>query len=183
MSRRWRKLVLTGHLVASLGWIGAAASYLGLAVTAASTSSPSTVRAMWTAMEVVGWFVIVPLAVAALVTGVVVAVGTRWGLLDHYWVVLSLLLTALATGVTVLHMPTVSAVAARADRASDIELRALGGDLLHPGLGLVVLLVVTALNVYKPRGRTPWARDRPAASADPATLDRTPPRSSEASTS
>jgi hypothetical protein len=28
------------------------------------------------------------------------------------------------------------------------------GDLFHPGVGLLVLLVITVLNVYKPRGMT-----------------------------
>lgn len=34
----------------------------------------------------------------------------------------------------------------------------LGGDLLHPGVGLLLLLVMTALNVYKPRGMTRYAK-------------------------
>ena len=39
---------------------------------------------------------------------------------------------------------------------------ALGGDLFHPGAGLVPLLLITALNVYKPAGLTPygWRKQR-----------------------
>jgi hypothetical protein len=41
-----------------------------------------------------------------------------------------------------------------AREADAAELGELGGDLLHPGVGLLLLLVITALNVYKPRGMT-----------------------------
>jgi hypothetical protein len=58
-------------------------------------------------MELTGWYVIVPLAVAALLTGLVMALGTPWGLFRHYWVLISLVLTILATVVLLLHMPTV----------------------------------------------------------------------------
>ena len=62
-------------------------------------------------MELTGWFVIVPLAISALMTGILLSVATSWGLLRHYWVVASLALTALSLGVVLLHMPTVSVMA------------------------------------------------------------------------
>jgi hypothetical protein len=65
---------------------------------------------------------------------------------------IALVLTVLATVVLLLHMPTVSSLADLARVADGAALRRLGGDLLHPSLGLVVLLVITVLNVYMPRG-------------------------------
>src|SRR5215208_664603 len=106
-----RKLVLTVHLTFSLGWIGAAVAYLALGVSAVTSQETQTVRAAWIAMEVTGWFVIVPLALAALLTGLVMALGTPWGVFRHYWVLITLLLTIFATAVLLLHMPTVSALA------------------------------------------------------------------------
>jgi hypothetical protein len=53
-------------------------------------------------------------------------------------------------------MPTVSVLADVAREADGTGLTGLGGDLLHPGVGLLVLLVITGLNVYKPRGLTPY---------------------------
>jgi hypothetical protein len=146
-----RKLALAAHLTCSLGWSGAVVAYLALGVSAATSQDAQTVRAAWIAMELTGWYVIVPLALTALLTGLVMALGTSWGLFRHYWVLISLLLTILATVVLLLHMPTVSSLARAADGA---HLGGLGGDLVHPGLGLVVLLVITGLNVYKPRGLT-----------------------------
>jgi hypothetical protein len=63
-------------------------------------------------------------------------------------------LTVFATAILLLHMPTVSSLAEVARQADDAALQRLGGDLFHPGLGLVVLLTITVLNVYKPRGLT-----------------------------
>jgi len=154
MSPGLRKFALTTHLTFSVGWIGAVVAYLALGVAAARSQDAQTVRAAWIAMELTGWFVIVPLALAALLTGLVMALGTPWGLFRHYWVLFALVLTILATVVLLLHMPTVSAVADAARAADSAHLARFGGDLLHPGLGLVVLLMITVLNVYKPRGLT-----------------------------
>ena len=43
------------------------------------------VRAAFLAMESIGWFVIVPLSLAALPTGLVQSLGTEWGLFRHCW--------------------------------------------------------------------------------------------------
>jgi hypothetical protein len=149
-----RKLTLTVHLSCSVGWVGAVVAYLALGVSAVTSQNAETVRAAWIAMELTGWFVIVPLAVAALLTGLVVALGTPWGLFRYYWVLITLMLTILATVILLLHMPTVSSLADMARAADAADLRRLGGDLVHPGLGLVVLLAIMVLNVYKPRGLT-----------------------------
>ena len=156
MSPGLRKFVLTVHLSCSVGWLGAVIAYLVLGVSAATARDVQTVRAAWIAMEVTGWFAIVPLAVAALLTGLVISLGSPWGVFRHYWVLISLMLTILSTVVLLLHMPAVSSTADVARQADGANLRGLGSDLLHPGLGLVMLLVITVLNVYKPRGMTPY---------------------------
>src|SRR5204863_5234971 len=99
-----RKLVLTAHLTFSVGWIGAVIAYLALGVSAVTSQDAQTVRAAWIAMELTGWVVIVPLALAALLTGLVMSLGTPWGLFRHYWVLISLALTIFATVVLLLHM-------------------------------------------------------------------------------
>jgi hypothetical protein len=151
-----RKFVLSMHLTFSVGWIGAVVAYLALGVSAVTSQDVQTVRAAWVAMELTGWYVIVPLALASLLTGLVMSLGTPWGLFRHYWVLISLVLTIFSVAILLLHMPTVSALADMAREAGGADLAGLGGDLLHPGIGLLVLLVITVLNVYKPRGMTPY---------------------------
>ncbi|MEO6456857.1 MAG: DUF2269 domain-containing protein, partial [Chloroflexia bacterium] len=126
-----RKLMLTVHLTASVGWIGAVVAYLALGVSAVTSQDAQTVRAAWIAMELTGWFAIVPLALAALLTGLVMSLGTQWGLFRHYWVVITLMLTILSTVVLLLHMPTVSSLADVAREADSVNFGGHGGDLFH----------------------------------------------------
>ena len=74
----------------------------------------------------------------------------------HYWVLFSLVLTILATVVLLDHMQTVSFFAGVAAETDSADVGGLRGELLHAGVGLLVLLVITVLNVYKPRGLTPY---------------------------
>jgi hypothetical protein len=154
MPPRVRKFALTVHLIFSIGWIGAVIAYLALGVAAVTTGDVRTGRAAWIAMELTGWYVIVPLALTSLLTGLIMALGTKWGLLRHYWVLISLVLTTVAVVVLLLHMPEVSILAEVAQNAEGDRIDALGGDLLHPGLGLLVLLAIHTLNIYKPPGMT-----------------------------
>ena len=158
MSPPVRKLALAIHLSCSVGWFGAVAAYLVLDLTVASTQDPVLARASWVAMGLVVSLAIVPLAIASLITGLVVGVGTRWGLFRHWWVLISLVLTIVATLVLLSEAGVVTRLAAvAADPAtSDGDLLALPPTLPHSVGGLVVLLVVQVLNVYKPQGVTPY---------------------------
>ena len=151
-----RKLALTAHVTSSVGWLGAVVAYLTLVVGALTSQDAQTVHAAWIAMELIGWFAIVPLALASLLTGLVGSLGPTWGLFRHYWVLFKLLLSVLATIVLLLHMPTVSLLARIAAGMDNANLGGLRGELLHAGGGLLILLVTTTLAVYKPRGMTPY---------------------------
>ena len=160
MPPRVRKFALTAHITFSVGWIGAVVAFLALVVAGMTSQDAPMLRAAWLAMELTGSFAIVPLALAALLTGLVMSLGTKWGLFRHYWTLLSLVLTVLATIVLLVNMQTVSflaGIAAETDRANVGALRSgLWGELLHAGVGLLVLLVIQVLNVYKPRGMTAY---------------------------
>lgn len=158
MPPRLRKFVLTLHLSLSVGWIGAVVAYIALGVAAEVSQDAQTVRGTWIAMELAGWYAIVPLALTSLLTGIVMALGTKWGLLRHYWVMFSLVLTLIAGVVLVLHMRDVTAIADTARQAEGAALHSLGGDLAHPVIGLVVLLLIQVLNTYKPRGMTRYGQ-------------------------
>ena len=156
MTPRLRKFALAAHIALAVGWIGAVAGYIALDVAAATSQDAQTLRAAYLAMELIAWYVIVPLALASLLTGLVMSLGTKWGLFRHYWVLISLLLTIIATVVLLVETQTISyfaEVAADPTTSSD-DLRALGSTLVHSVGGTVVLLVILVLNVYKPRGMT-----------------------------
>ncbi len=161
MGPRLRKLALTAHVVSSVGWLGAVVGFLALSVVGLAGRDAHTVRAAYIAMESTGRFVLVPLALASLLTGIIQSLGTQWGLFRHYWVVIKFLITVLATGVLLLYVQTLGQLAEAAGTGLS------GGDLgglrnpspvLHAAAGLLLLLVATVLSVYKPRGLTRYGR-------------------------
>ncbi len=156
MPPRLRKLALAAHITFAVGWIGAVAGYIALDVAAATNQDAQTLRAAYLAMELIAWYVIVPLALTSLLTGLVMSLGTKWGLFRHYWVLISLVLTIIATVVLLVETQTVSYFAdiAADPTTSGDNLRALGSTLVHSVGGTVVLLGILMLNVYKPRGMT-----------------------------
>jgi len=150
-----RKFTLTVHITSSVGWIGAVFAYLALVVVTQTSQDVQSVRAAFIVMEPITWFALVPLAISALLTGIIMSLGTKWGLFRHYWVLAKLLLTVVAILILLIQSRTISYIAnVAADPSSNLS--RLGGvsQFLHPGLGLLVLLVITILSVYKPRGVT-----------------------------
>ena len=152
MGPRLRKAVLTAHVASSVGWLGAVVAYIALDVTAVSSADVQLVRAAYAAMEVTAAYAIVPLAIASVVIGTLNALGTSWGLFQHYWVLLKFVLTLVASAVLLVETQTIRSLAEAAGSGADP--RALPGTLPHSIGGLVVLLLVAVLSVYKPRGVT-----------------------------
>ena len=159
-----RKFALATHLTFSVGWVGAVAGYLSLDLTAATSQDPQMLRAVWIAMGLVVAWAIVPLSIAALLTGLLMSLGTKWGLFRHWWVLISFVLTIFATLVLLSEAQVIGHMAAIAadPTTSNDELRDLPNTLPHSVGGLVVLLVVQVLNVYKPQGMTRygWRKQR-----------------------
>jgi hypothetical protein len=158
MTPRFRKFVLTAHITASVGWLGAVACFLALAVAAMTSNDVQTVRAANLAMELTGRLVLVPLSLASLLTGIIQSLGTKWGLFQHYWVLAKLLINVLATAILLMYTQTLSylaGVATQTTLSSDkLNLLRSPSPILHAGAALLILLVATILSVYKPQGLT-----------------------------
>jgi hypothetical protein len=162
MNPTLRKLNLTAHIASSVGWLGAAAAFLALAITNLASRDIPTVRAAYVSMELIGWTIIVPLSIGSLLTGVAHSLGTRWGLFRHYWVLLKLMITVFSTLVLLMFMRTFgkSPGAAPVFALSHANLGGLRmpAALTHSGIGLLFLILATALSVYKPWGLTRFGR-------------------------
>lgn len=152
--QRLRRLALTAHIVASVGWLGAIVAFLVLAIVGLVSEEVELVRGIYLIAEPLTWLVIVPFAIASLLTGIIQSLVTKWGLFRHYWVVAKLLINVFATAVLLLYTQTVDFFAGLA--ASDAALSELRAPtfLLHTSAALLLLLAATALAVYKPKGVT-----------------------------
>jgi uncharacterized membrane protein len=154
-----KKAVLTTHVLASVGWLGAVICFGGLSIVALVSDDPLTVRGAYAVMEQTGWFVMIPLSFASLISGIVQGLGSRWGVLRHYWVIFKLGINGVASVVLVMYMQTLAALSddAAAPGADPLKV-ASPSPVVHSAGALVLLVVATVLSVYKPRGMTKRGR-------------------------
>lgn len=154
-----RKIALIVHVISSVGWLGAVAGFLALALSGITSQDVVTVRAAYIAMELTTRFVIVPLALVSLLTGVVCSLFTRWGLLRYYWVLVKLVITTLATLILLAHTQPIERLSGVAAKMAVVGTPLYNQQLLMvvaSGAAVVALIVLTALSVYKPTGMTPY---------------------------
>lgn len=161
MTQNLRKLALTLHVAFSVGLLGSIAAFLALTLVGLNGQDEPTIRSAYWAMNLVARFVVVPLAFASLVTGLVQSLGTPWGLFRHYWVVTKLLLTVFATAILLIKLDLIAYAAEMASEPvlAHAEIHAIGQELaLHAMGGLMVLIAPVVLSIYKPRGLTSYGR-------------------------
>ena len=157
MQPQVRKAALVAHVTTSVGWFGAVASFLVLALAGLNSANAMTVRSAYVAMELTGWFIIVPLCLASLPSGLVMSLGTPWGLFRHYWVVAKLMISVIATVLLLVHMQPVGHMARAVAETTlrEGELAGLRVQLVIDAVvACVALLAATVLSVYKPWGLT-----------------------------
>ena len=164
-----RKGLVAAHIVVSVGLLGISAAQLVLATVAALTSDVTMAQAAYRSMGVFRLGVVQPLAVVALVTGVILSLGTKWGLFQHTWIVVKLALTVAAILNGMLNLgPAVQRAIALTAGASAASTPDLGTTALVamavPGVNVLMLGAATAISVYKPWGRIGQGRpvSRPA---------------------
>ena len=154
-----RKLTLTAHVACSVGWLGAVAAFLVLNIAGLTSRNADVVRGAYVSMNMLGLYIIVPLSLAALTTGLIQSLGTEWGLLRHYWVLTKFALTIGATGLLMMHQfGAVERAASRALAAAPgtlAETGGLGTELVgKAGFAVLTLLAIATLSVFKPWGLT-----------------------------
>jgi hypothetical protein len=167
MNATLRRTNLSAHVISSVGWLGAVAAFLALSIAGLTSGVDTTVRGVYLAMNLIGFYVVVPLSIASSLTGLFQSLGTHWGLTKYYWVFTKFVLTIVATVLLLLHQFTAVAAAARAVAVPDVapDLGKLGTQLVFDAsLAITVLVVATLLSVFKP-----WGTMKPRRSAEAVT--------------
>jgi len=143
----------------SVGWLGAVAAFLAVAIVGVTSDDEQTIRGAYLVRDPAAKIVLVPLGLASLLTGLVQGLGTPWGVVRHYWVLFKLAINVFATVVLLLYLETFRSMAdAAADPRTDLETIRTISPALHAGVALVLLLIATVLSIYKPRGVTRFGR-------------------------
>jgi hypothetical protein len=163
MKPRIRKVALAGHITFTIGWLGAIVAFMALAIAGLASNDVQLVRSCYIAMELIGWYVLVPLSVASLTSGVIMSVGTAWGLFRHYWVSIKFVITIVSLFILFIYTQTLEQLGelGRNVTLSIDELRN-PSPVLHAGAAILALLVNTMLSIYKPRRLTAYGRRKQA---------------------
>ncbi|HJZ49444.1 MAG TPA: hypothetical protein VKE41_19840 [Roseiflexaceae bacterium] len=158
----WRKLLLTVHVVATVSLIGTTLVLMALGISGLRGADPRTV---YPAAYLVEAWVVAPLAVLALATGLLQAVLTRWGLLQYWWVAIKLTTTLGFTGLVLFVLiPRLAASAEAAAAAHTFSAAQRLPLALVPSVALTALILNVALAIYKPAWRL---RSSPTTQAAP----------------
>lgn len=168
LSRPWRRTVLALHILTSVGWMGVDVALAVLMVAGLTTADGPTAAAVYTTAGLVIPVVVPVLAGGMLLTGVVLGLGTTWGLAIWTWVLAKLVIGIVLTVlVAVLLVPTALGVPGGVTGDADAVRSSVGAathDLLMPPfVSFTALAVSLVLSLWKPGGRLPWARREGAA--------------------
>jgi hypothetical protein len=146
------KLLLTTHLVVSVSWLGVAATKLAIGLAIEAADSQERADALFLAFDAVN--VVFPVAaLSTLISGIVLSLGTKYGLLRFYWVVTKLLLTVAVIITSVQIGPRITAL--MANGVQELPLRALLAlSITH----VLMLVAATVMSTYKPWSRTWFGR-------------------------
>ncbi|MFJ7082743.1 DUF2269 domain-containing protein [Streptomyces griseus] len=169
LKRPVRRGVLVAHVAVSVSWLGLTVGLLTLGLTAFLTGDPATASAATRAMKVFGDWLVVPVALLSLVSGLVLALGTPWGLARHRWVWIKFWLTLITTGLSIFSLhPGIDA--AVADEVVDINL------VIAPSVATATYLFITAISVLKPWGLTRRGRRLRISASSAKSVDAPSPR-------
>ncbi|MGP4109699.1 DUF2269 domain-containing protein [Streptomyces sp. 4N509B] len=153
LPRPARRAVLITHVTVSVSWLGLSLSLLLLAVTGATADTPEVAASAYRAMKLFGDWLLVPLALTTLATGLVLALGTPWGLAHHRWVYTKFWLTLIAaTASTFAFRAGINEAAAEVDAGGTVT--DTSGLLFPPSVSLALYLFMTVISYLKPWGLT-----------------------------
>lgn len=151
------KTMLVLHVLTSVGWFGMAVAVVFFWITAKATTDQGLARALYLTIARLPWLT-VPAGLAAIVTGGLLGLGTRYGLMKYWWVVIKILIAAIVV-ITDGTLTGDLAYAAAVNHTSEPVL--YGSTTAHA----VVLVLASVLSVFKPPGLVPWTRARSSRAA------------------
>ena len=145
---RWRKLVLTAHVITAVGWLGVDLVMLTFGIAGLTGADPELV---YPAQSYIGRVLFTPLSALVWLIGVINALFTPWGLVKHWWVLVKLLVTTLMLCLVVfLLYPSLTDAGSL---AAELPLRDRINMVVAPSVSTTLLIFATVLSTYKPWGR------------------------------
>ncbi|HET7220537.1 MAG TPA: hypothetical protein VFJ02_20935 [Vicinamibacterales bacterium] len=149
--QRLRLTVLTVHIMVSVGLLGDSAGFLAVAIRLASTDGVAAAAELVKVLQMFSVVFGIPLSFAALLSGLALGLGTRWGVFRYPWVIakLMLIVSVMLVGGLVIG-PAMAATLQGADASGRLIAAAL--------YDVLALATTTGLSVFKPGGPLRRAR-------------------------
>jgi hypothetical protein len=149
-----RKAILTVHIAAALGLLGASLVLLVGGLQAATRDDPQNAHALYELLRLVTLSVDIPLAVITLLAGLALALTSKWGIVRYWWLMgkLALYLGNLTVGVTLIG-PSIDTMLDVTEVGSPAEDSTRWTLVFLPGVQVAMLLTAATLGVFKPGGR------------------------------
>jgi hypothetical protein len=147
LSPRVRRAVLTVHIIASVGLLGDVAAVLAVNIRAATATDPGFASASYELLQMFSLVFGIPLSFTALISGLTLGLGSKWGVLRHTWVTakLVLVLSVILVGALVIG-PATNEMRNGTGDSETVLIAAAAWDVL-------ALTLATVLSVYKPGRR------------------------------
>jgi uncharacterized membrane protein len=152
-----RKVVLTVHIAAALSLLGASTVLFVGGLHAASRDDPQEAHGAYTLLRLLTFSVDIPLAIVALLAGLVLAFTSRWRIFGDRWLTakLALYLATATIGVTLLG-PSIDSMLDVTETSSPEESGTRWRPIVLPAVQATMLVAAATLGVFKPgRRRTP----------------------------
>ena len=157
LGARTRKSILLLHIASAGVWLGIDVVMAVLVFTALLTDDDRTKALSFRALELVAVGPLLATGLVCLLTGILLGLGSKYGLVRYWWVAIKLVLNLLLTTLVLVALAPEVASAAERARQFDAGLPVpLGvGDLIFPPIvSPTALLVAMVLVVFKP-----WVSD------------------------
>ncbi len=161
LGTRTRRAVLITHIASAGAWLGIDIAMAVVIFTAMTTGDAATRAFCLQALELITVWPLLVSGLVCLASGVVLGLGSKWGLIRYWWVAIKLALNLVLTAlVLVLLRPEVTQLASHARRwvAGEPVAFDLANLSYPPTVSTTMLLVAMTLSVVKPWGLIRRAR-------------------------
>jgi hypothetical protein len=171
-ARRWRlgtwtrKGFLVVHVASAGAWIGIDVVMAVFVFTALLADDDSTKALCYRALELFAVWPLLTTGLVCLASGIVLGLGTKYGLVRYWWVAIKLVLNIVLTALVLVALRPAVTEAAEQGRqfAAGAPASLAVGDLIFPPIvSPTALLIAVVLAVFKPWSRI---RKRPATQQD-----------------
>ncbi len=141
---RARHAVLTAHIAMSVGLLGDSAGYLAVAIRTSTIDDPALAHDSVKTLNMFSLLFGIPLSFGALLSGLVLGLGTRWGVFKYPWVTtkLALIVSVVLVGAFV--------IGPASNQMLDGDGDTTGRLIAAATYDVIALTLATGLGVFKP---------------------------------